>query len=228
MSSYGTLIMDAWAMKKSWAHPLVVGYEIKVSRSDFLGDRKWQKYIDYCNEFYFAAPKGLIAPNELPPEVGLIEATVNGKALITRKKAVYRAVEVPESLYRYILMCRATIGSESHNSIADSKLRRWQEWLDDKEQFRLTGLKIRKKISDEFRRVASENKDLKSKIADYDEVNAYLERMGISNDVRHPQWSLQRILGGQRKQEILRKIRSLKQELDVVEKEVESQVGLFE
>jgi len=49
------------------------GYEIKVSRSDFLGDDKWDNYLKYCNYFYFVAPKGLIGKHELPDGVGLIE-----------------------------------------------------------------------------------------------------------------------------------------------------------
>ena len=32
--------MDFVAMKKSWAHPRLVAYEIKVNRSDFLNDNK--------------------------------------------------------------------------------------------------------------------------------------------------------------------------------------------
>jgi len=43
--------IDAWAMAKSWAHPLVNAYETKVSRSDFLNDNKWQMYLPFCNQF---------------------------------------------------------------------------------------------------------------------------------------------------------------------------------
>ena len=38
-----TLIkLDAWAMSRSWANPHTFGYEIKVSRSDFLSDPQQQ------------------------------------------------------------------------------------------------------------------------------------------------------------------------------------------
>jgi hypothetical protein len=52
--------------------------EIKVSRADLLGDRKWGDYLDYCDRFYWAVPPEL-APicNEeryLPGEAGLIVA----------------------------------------------------------------------------------------------------------------------------------------------------------
>lgn len=32
--------------------------EIKVSRADLLGDRKWPDYLDYCDRFYWAVPTG--------------------------------------------------------------------------------------------------------------------------------------------------------------------------
>ncbi len=47
--------------------------EVKASRADFLADRKWQAYLDYCDRFYFAVADGF--PLELlPPAEGLIRA----------------------------------------------------------------------------------------------------------------------------------------------------------
>lgn len=102
--------LDAWAMKKSWTNPTTWGYEIKVSRSDFLNDNKWQNYLTYCSDFYFVCPKGIIKPEELAPEVGLI--TVNGSRLYTAKKAIRRNIQIPDGLYRYIMMSRVKITSE--------------------------------------------------------------------------------------------------------------------
>ncbi len=48
-------------------------YEIKSSRSDFLADSKWPKYLPYCTHFAFVAPAGAIFRWELEREVGLIE-----------------------------------------------------------------------------------------------------------------------------------------------------------
>lgn len=56
-----------------------IGYEIKVSRSDFARElenpRKRKALEEVCHECYFAAPKGLIDPRELPEGWGLIEAS---------------------------------------------------------------------------------------------------------------------------------------------------------
>jgi len=50
-----------------------MGYEIKMSRQDFLQDKKWKKYLQFCTRFYFVAPKGIIKPEELPENIGLLE-----------------------------------------------------------------------------------------------------------------------------------------------------------
>ena len=54
----------------------VRGYEIKVSRSDFVNDTKWQDYLPYCHQFYFVCPPDLIQPDELPKEIGLMYAEI--------------------------------------------------------------------------------------------------------------------------------------------------------
>ena len=105
-------IIDFWAMKKSWTNPGIIACEIKVNRQDFLADDKWKKYLDYCNEFYFVAPKGIIEKDELPPEAGLLITSTNARLLYCKKKAPFRDVKIPDSIFRYILMWRASIDKE--------------------------------------------------------------------------------------------------------------------
>ncbi|ASK89029.1 MmcB family DNA repair protein [Sphingorhabdus sp. SMR4y] len=57
----------------------IVIVEIKVARSDLLGDSKWIEYLDYCDRFYWALPVGFDAspvegPAFLPERTGLIIA----------------------------------------------------------------------------------------------------------------------------------------------------------
>ena len=47
VSTYSKI--DALAIKKSWTKFSITGYEVKVSRSDFLKDDKWQHYLPMCN-----------------------------------------------------------------------------------------------------------------------------------------------------------------------------------
>jgi len=41
------------------AKGLIVIVEIKVARSDLLGDAKWPDYLDYCDRFYWGLPPAL-------------------------------------------------------------------------------------------------------------------------------------------------------------------------
>jgi hypothetical protein len=100
----GLLIFDAIAIAKSWARPQITVYEVKVSRSDFLRDGKYQCYLPYCNEFYFVVPKGLIKKEELPTEVGLKYYYPETGAIKTVKKAIYRYVEINAMMMFYIIM----------------------------------------------------------------------------------------------------------------------------
>ena len=53
-------------------------YEVKLTRSTWVSDKKYQKYLNCCNRLYIACPKGLINKDELPNEVGLITRSDNG------------------------------------------------------------------------------------------------------------------------------------------------------
>ncbi len=54
-----------------------VCYEIKISRADFLNELKHPLKrrigLRYSNEFYFVTPPGLLKPDEIPVECGLME-----------------------------------------------------------------------------------------------------------------------------------------------------------
>ena len=57
----------------------IVIVEIKVARSDLLGDNKWTEYLEYCDRFYWALPIGFDAspvdgPDFLPERTGVIIA----------------------------------------------------------------------------------------------------------------------------------------------------------
>lgn len=102
----GLLKFDGLAITKSYTQPCIKGYEIKVSRSDFLQDNKWHLYLQYCNEFYFVVPKGLIKKEELPDNVGLIYYNPDTGKIRTRKKALWREIDEPVGVYKYIIFSR--------------------------------------------------------------------------------------------------------------------------
>lgn len=55
--------------------------EVKSSRSDFLSDRKWPGYLDWCDRFLFAVPEGF--PEEiLPGDQGFMRADPYGAGIL--------------------------------------------------------------------------------------------------------------------------------------------------
>lgn len=188
------LRMDAWVMNRSWAHPCYTAYEIKVSRSDFLSDKKWRHYLPYCNEFFFVAPKGLIGTNELPPEAGLLELLggANGKRLVRRKATQWRDVEVPESLFRYVLMCRVIVGrSEFHVERPKSEeLAFWQRFCEEKTEKRELGYQVGKAIRDKVENVKRENERLEKRITEYEDIRQWLAQIGIDPNGYASRWTV--------------------------------------
>jgi hypothetical protein len=80
--SNGGEIVDAIGLKTAEGTETVV-IEVKVSRSDFLADKKkpfrQQSELGMGNYRYYMAPEGLINASELPPKWGLLEIGARGK-----------------------------------------------------------------------------------------------------------------------------------------------------
>lgn len=73
----------------------VHGYEIKVSRGDWMKEiqdhKKAEAFTKYCHYWWIAAPKGIVKPEEMPSNWGLIEVSEKeGKYTSRIKKAVTR------------------------------------------------------------------------------------------------------------------------------------------
>lgn len=91
-----TQIADVININPSYTRFLVDIFEVKVTRADFLSDirtEKWKGYLEHCNRFYFAAPKGIIKREDLPEEAGLI--VFGEKGWVTIKAPRKREVDIP-------------------------------------------------------------------------------------------------------------------------------------
>lgn len=55
-------------VSKRW----IRGFEIKVSRSDYLRDEKWHEYTEFCSSLTIVCPQGLIRKDEVPAPFGLL------------------------------------------------------------------------------------------------------------------------------------------------------------
>lgn len=175
----GLSILDAWVMLKSWTHPVSIGYEIKVDRSDFVNDKKWRSYLEFCNEFYFVCPHGLIRVEELPADVGLLWLASTGSRFITKRKAPHRAAQIPEDLYRYILMARAHITNE----VIHDKSAYWKNWLQERKVDQALGWHVsealRKKIDEEIYKAQKRNDELQQRITALESVEALCKELNV-------------------------------------------------
>lgn len=175
------LRLDAWAMRKSWVNFSTLGYEIKVSRSDWMRDQKWESYRGLVHELYLVAPKGLIQVDELPAGVGLIEV-VGSKRLVTRRKAVWEEIPPPEDLYKYVLMCRAKIQRTWVDPTSNATY--WREWLalrdEDKTMGHHVSKALREKYDREVRSVRHENEELKRQADSVRDVYQRMTDLGLN------------------------------------------------
>lgn len=171
--------LDAWVMRKSYANACTIGYEIKVSKQDFLNDKKWVNYLPFCNEFYFVCPPKLILPSEVPENTGLYWTSINCKKLYIKKKAPYREVNIPESIYMYILMSRAKIYEKE---FVFDMAQYWRDWKNEKDENKNLGMFVSKKIAGLVRirieLVDNENRKMKRLTEQYKEVAEFLTELG--------------------------------------------------
>lgn len=140
----GLLKFDGLAITKSYTQPCIKCYEIKVSRSDFLQDNKWHLYLQYCNEFYFVVPKGLIKKEELPDNVGLIYYNPDTGKIRTRKKALWREIDEPVGIYKYIIFSRL---EHDRMPFYESRAEYARDYLQDKSEKRELGKEFGSKLA---------------------------------------------------------------------------------
>lgn len=143
----GILRLDAWAMVRSWSPVRTIGYEIKVSRGDWLGDRKWERYADLVHELWVVAPAGIVHVEELPQSVGLLVPTSTGSRLLTKRRAVRRDIDpsAENDLLRYVLMSRARIDGP-----AGDNAEKWRAWLAEREENRVLGHEVSRALAAKY------------------------------------------------------------------------------
>lgn len=75
-----------WRYSRLWVH----AYEIKISRSDWLRDNKYERYRDYANTLTLVCPKGVIARDEPPEGIGVMWMDPETRQLRVRRQPDYR------------------------------------------------------------------------------------------------------------------------------------------
>ncbi|MBO5645495.1 MAG: MmcB family DNA repair protein [Clostridia bacterium] len=182
--------IDALAMPISWTNFQITGYEVKVARSDFLRDNKWQAYLPMCNQLYFAVAPGVCDVSEVPETCGLMQVTSSG-ALRTVKKAPWREIEMPVDMLMYLLFTyvRPRSGLPRADDLArDARVEIFKKYLDDKAQWHELGYRVSKKIRKEHDELRRDNLRLKNAFDDArrteQEIDAICKALGVTNGYR--------------------------------------------
>lgn len=179
---------DALAIKASWSHPAIHGFEIKVSRADFLKDDKWPGYLDHCKQFWFVTAPGVIVDkSEIPESAGWIEATKNGVKIMTRKKAPAREIDPKQeaNLFRQIIHRRHYKAHLDRSQSKEERIAHWEGWLAEREAGKRVGNAVTTEIRNNTVNVARENERLKRKITEFEVIKTELEKRGFRIQGHH-------------------------------------------
>ncbi|MCR5791376.1 MAG: MmcB family DNA repair protein [Lachnospiraceae bacterium] len=169
----GLLMFDGFAMTRSYTKPCIKIYEVKVSRSDFLRDNKWNLYKQYCNELYFVVPKGLIEKTELPDDVGLIYYNREGtRKLVTKQKARWRDIEEPIDVYKYLIYSRL---EQDRIPFYNSRKEYAADYLQDKRDRKGIGYALGSKMAERLQEAEKKLAELQSREHQLEVLNAIRE-----------------------------------------------------
>lgn len=96
LGPHGSPRPDVYSIEKSFCRPSPTAYEVKVSQSDFRADvtaAKWHSYLDYAYSVVFAVPAGLVKPEDIPAQCGLLVRGPVGWRLARRSTPVPRVID---------------------------------------------------------------------------------------------------------------------------------------
>lgn len=187
-------ILDAWAVRPTWSPWTTVGYEIKIARSDFEQDQKWPDYLEYCHEFSFVCPTGLIKRADLPDGVGLIWCSANGGRLYTKVKAARHEPSYDKlvQLMSYVLLHRVETHQERPLDVEqsrDERMARHRQIVEQAEQRKQLAYFIGGHIRAVYERVDREALQTAEQQREVREFSTRLAQLGITWNVDDNSWS---------------------------------------
>jgi len=136
----------------------LIGFEIKVSRSDWLNERKQPEkslaISQYCDKFYLVAPPGVLGIDELPKTWGYIQ--VNESGLYTKIKAPKRKPIEPSKPFM-ASMLRNMVKKYQDKNLLTAQIDRAREKLesDFEERFKVRVKRMEEECG-EYRRWITE------------------------------------------------------------------------
>lgn len=104
-----SVIIDTY---KRW----IRGFEIKVSRADFLRDLKWEKYSEFTSSLTIVCPEGLIQPEEIRKPFGLLYISERTRKFV-KKPAKFQHRGSLAWLYTYTKVLEKELPRLQHENI---------------------------------------------------------------------------------------------------------------
>lgn len=193
--------VDAIAIRPSYAHYLITGYEIKVSRADFLGDTKWPAYLKMCHQLYFCTPHGVVDDiSEIPETCGLLEYRgTESRPFKIIKKAPIRDIDSPEEMYKYLLFKYCNAQYNKVDRVEDlsrpDRVEVFKKYLADKAEFEDIGFRLSKKLrEDEYRRTR-EIRNLRANLESEKTLKQYVNEIAVILGIDPDRyWNLERLM----------------------------------
>lgn len=183
--------LDAWVLVKTWSPVTTIGYEIKVSRSDWIRDQKIDHYMMLVHRFFVVAPKGIVQPEELPEGAGLIEAIGNDPRLVTRRQAVRHDIELPDNLLIYVLMARVK-ETQEYTPANERELRMGalRDWTEDRNERERLSYAVNGKIQQKFNEQEARLREIERRMLELDGVRKRICEMGFDPEKPIDGWAV--------------------------------------
>ncbi len=183
--------LDAVAIPRSYSHPRFIGYEVKVSRSDWLRDDKWHAYTDFCHEFYIACPSGLIQHEEVPEGVGLAWVTPGSLHVTRKRKALYRKIEPDAMFLLYVVYSRLESDRWPFFSDAEAYFR---ALVEHKRNAHMLGQKVKGAIRERIQALQDEAEQARDQLAEFENLKAVFKEFGVNIGRYGAQYEARQIL----------------------------------
>jgi hypothetical protein len=178
----GDLRLDGVNLQRSGQDLHVQGFEVKISRSDFLRDNKYHLYGQYVNALTLVCPSGMIQREEVPEHTGLMWYTPSSRSLRYRRKPTWDMSADTQAVRNSILTRLAWHDTGSryleHYETA-------QQYLDEKADWKnvghYLGTKMAKRIEQlEYQKAGSKNEEERIKAERYDKLIRILRKHGYT------------------------------------------------
>lgn len=142
--------VDVATVKPSWSNPNPTGYEVKVSRSDFMSDvrsGKYRRYLPFFRRFYFACPAGMVKKKEVPEGMGLIVRSDKGwSGVVGPSVTEIDDGDWPQLLLAMLMRQKEAPWRAQTNDDPEARRRRVRKYRDHLEASRIIDHSVKKQI----------------------------------------------------------------------------------